>query len=121
MTKQEELLTVATDTNTLLKQQNRNLELLVEQLTKAQEKPKEIQKIGFVQNAVQGILDNPKTSLAGVSSLMLGISSKFFPQYSDIINTCLTGITGSGLLIARDAKPQAPPTPAPIQNEELLG
>lgn len=117
---QEEILNATTDTNNNLKVLNRNIESLVQAVAKSQEVPEKPAKIGFVQNAVKSIIDNPKTSFAGVSSIVLGISSKFFPEYAEIINSCMVGITGSGLMIARDAKPVTP-VPAVQPNQELLG
>jgi hypothetical protein len=118
---QEEILNATTDTNNNLKVLNRNIESLVQAVAKSQETPEKPQKIGFVQNAVKSIIDNPKTSFAGVSSMVLGVVSKLYPQYAEIINSCMVGITGGGLIIARDAKPATQPV-APVQpNEELLG
>lgn len=116
----EEILTATTDTNMALTQLNRNIESLIQSLSKTQEIPPAPQKIGFIQNAVKGVLDNPKTSLAGISSVVLAVSSKFFPQYAEIINSCMVGVSGSGLLLARDSKAIVVPV-QPVQSEELLG
>jgi hypothetical protein len=121
MTKQEELLAIATDTNLSVKQQIQAINNLVEVLRNNQaQQPAERQRIGFVQNTINSITENPKTTIAGLSSFVLAITQAFFPQYSNEINLAITGITGTGLALSKDAKTTKPVT-EPTENTEMYG
>lgn len=123
MTKQEELLTIATDTNVTVKQQIQAINSLVEVLRNNQVQPAETrQKIGFVQNTINSIAENPKTTIAGLTSIILTIGNAFFPEYSTLINQAIGGLTGTGLLLSRDAKAVSKAVPAePKEETEMYG
>lgn len=56
-----------------------------------------------MKNLIQRIMRDPKTSLAGISALLITLANVAFPQYRDALSAVAGGIASLGLLLAKDS------------------